>query len=91
MTDDGLPQVSHLALTYRARLAPTPVYRPDLDLSIRDASGDAATWGLFRLDPATCLGQIEPMMLSVSAASSSSVQESPNDQRSPRDCFGGVT
>jgi ribosomal protein S18 acetylase RimI-like enzyme len=43
------------------RLAATPLYRPELDLCIRDERGAAAAYGLFWFDPVTAVGFVEPM------------------------------
>jgi RimJ/RimL family protein N-acetyltransferase len=44
-----------------ARLAECSLYRPDVDLAIYDAAGDAAAYGLFWADPVTRVGLVEPM------------------------------
>lgn len=43
------------------RLQHTSLYRPDLDLSVVDADGHAAAYGLCWFDPVTTLGFVEPM------------------------------
>ena len=44
-----------------ARLAQTSLYRPELDLCIRDHDGAVAAYGLFWYDPSTAVGLVEPM------------------------------
>lgn len=44
-----------------ARLRQTSLYRPDMDLLIRDADDDVAAYGLFWYDPVTATGLVEPM------------------------------
>jgi ribosomal protein S18 acetylase RimI-like enzyme len=43
------------------RLAATSLYRPELDLCVRDVRGGAAAYGLFWFDPVTATGHVEPM------------------------------
>ncbi len=43
------------------RLAQTPLYRPDLDLVIRDRDHNTAAYGMCWYDPATSTGVVEPM------------------------------
>lgn len=43
------------------RLGECSLYRPELDLCIRDAAGNVAAYALFWLDPLTQVGLIEPM------------------------------
>lgn len=43
------------------RLAQTSLYRPDLDLTMLDVSGDVAAYGLFWFDPTTKVGFVEPI------------------------------
>jgi len=43
------------------RLQQTSLYRPDLDLTILDAAGEVAAYGLFWFDPTTEVGFVEPM------------------------------
>ena len=43
------------------RLAQTSLYRPDLDLCIRDRGDQVAAYGLFWYDPVTRVGLVEPM------------------------------
>lgn len=44
-----------------ARLRQTSLYRPDLDLVVRDERGSVAAYGLFWLDPVAGVGLVEPM------------------------------
>lgn len=44
-----------------ARMAQTPLYRPDLDLAAYSADGDVAGYGLFWFNPVTEVGVLEPM------------------------------
>jgi RimJ/RimL family protein N-acetyltransferase len=44
-----------------ARLAQTSLYRPDLDLCLRDHDGRLAAYALFWYDPVTTVGMLEPM------------------------------
>jgi GNAT superfamily N-acetyltransferase len=43
------------------RLRQTSLYRPDLDLLVRDERDDVVAYGLFWFDPATATGLVEPM------------------------------
>ena len=43
------------------RLAGTGLYRPELDLCVRDQRGAVAAYGLFWFDPVTAVGFVEPM------------------------------
>ena len=43
------------------RLEQTSLYRPDLDLTVLDATGEIAAYGLFWFDPSTGVGFVEPM------------------------------
>ncbi len=43
------------------RLAQTSLYRPDLDLCLRDSDGQLAAYALFWYDPVTSVGMLEPM------------------------------
>src|SRR5690349_9400816 len=44
-----------------ARLRQTSLYRPDLDLLVRDERDDVVAYGLFWFDPTTSTGLVEPM------------------------------
>lgn len=55
------PMVSRNGAQVAERLAATPLYRPELDLCIRDARGASAAYGLFWFDPVTAIGHVEPM------------------------------
>jgi GNAT superfamily N-acetyltransferase len=43
------------------RLPQTSLYRPDLDLVVRDRHGSTGAYGLFWFDPVTATGLVEPM------------------------------
>jgi ribosomal protein S18 acetylase RimI-like enzyme len=55
------PMVSRNGAAVADRLAATPLYRPELDLCLRDERGAAAAYGLFWFDPITAIGHVEPM------------------------------
>ena len=43
------------------RLQQASLYRPDLDLTVLDTTGEVATYGLFWFDPTTEVGFVQPM------------------------------
>jgi predicted N-acetyltransferase YhbS len=55
------PMISRNGPQVAERLAATPLYRPELDLCMRDGRGAAAAYGLFWFDPVTAIGHVEPM------------------------------
>jgi ribosomal protein S18 acetylase RimI-like enzyme len=63
VADSGRPHhmVSRNGGQVGERLAATGLYRPELDLCIRDERGAVAAYGLFWFDPVTAVGFVEPM------------------------------
>jgi RimJ/RimL family protein N-acetyltransferase len=55
------PMISRNGTQVAERLAATSLYRPELDLCVRDERGGAAAYGLFWFDPVTATGHVEPM------------------------------
>jgi predicted N-acetyltransferase YhbS len=61
--EDTLPHhmIKRNGAQVATRLAECSLYRPDLDLCIRDASGEVAAYVLFWMDEVTKVGLVEPV------------------------------
>ena len=55
------PMITRNGAQVAERLAATGLYRPELDLCVRDERGAVAAYGLFWFDPVTAVGHVEPM------------------------------